>query len=97
MTFSHTPFCCKTAAACARQSCARARFHRLGKIAALGIKVSNHRAYHGVALNVAMTRSPLRASTLWVMRAENGRFSTIGVSASWDEAAHELAAQLQRL
>ena len=33
-------------------------FRGLGKIAALGIKVSNHCAYHGVALNVAMDLSP---------------------------------------
>ena len=31
-----------------------ARFAGLGKIAALGIKVSQHRTYRGVALNVAM-------------------------------------------
>ena len=29
-------------------------FAGLGKIAALGVKVSQHRTYHGVALNVAM-------------------------------------------
>ena len=33
-------------------------FAGLGKIAALGIKVSQHRAYHGVALNVAMDLEP---------------------------------------
>lgn len=33
-------------------------FRGLGKIAALGIKVSNHRTYHGVALNVAMDLRP---------------------------------------
>jgi lipoyl(octanoyl) transferase len=31
---------------------------RLGKIAALGIKVSRHYTYHGVALNVAMNLEP---------------------------------------
>ncbi|MGL6112035.1 MAG: lipoyl(octanoyl) transferase LipB, partial [Rubrivivax sp.] len=34
------------------------RFRGLGKIAALGIKVSNHCAYHGAALNVGMDLSP---------------------------------------
>jgi lipoyl(octanoyl) transferase len=34
------------------------RFAGLGKIAALGIKISQHRSYHGVALNVAMDLSP---------------------------------------
>lgn len=33
-------------------------FNGLGKIAALGIKISNHRTYHGVALNVAMDLEP---------------------------------------
>jgi len=33
-------------------------FHGLGKIAALGIKVSNHCTYHGVSLNVAMDLQP---------------------------------------
>ena len=35
-------------------------FKGLGKIAALGIKVSRHFTYHGVALNVAMDLSPFR-------------------------------------
>jgi lipoyl(octanoyl) transferase len=33
-------------------------FRGLGKIAALGIKVSRHCTYHGVALNVAMDLEP---------------------------------------
>ena len=33
-------------------------FEGLGKVAALGIKVSRHCTYHGVALNVAMDLSP---------------------------------------
>ena len=33
-------------------------FEGLGKIAALGVKVSQHRSYHGVALNVAMDWQP---------------------------------------
>ena len=37
---------------------ARSASTGLGKIAALGIKVSRHRTYHGVALNVAMDLSP---------------------------------------
>ena len=35
-----------------------ARFNGLGKIAALGVKVSRHRTYHGLALNVAMDLRP---------------------------------------
>lgn len=33
-------------------------FSGLGKVAALGIKVSQHRSYHGLALNVAMDLTP---------------------------------------
>jgi len=33
-------------------------FDGLGKTAALGIKISKHRSYHGAALNVAMALEP---------------------------------------
>ena len=73
-------------------------FTGLGKIAALGIKVSQHRAYHGVALNVAMDLSPYqRINPCGYAGLQTVDLSTIGVSASWDEAAHALAAQLVRL
>ena len=73
-------------------------FRGLGKIAALGIKVSQHRAYHGVALNVAMDLSPYqRINPCGYAGLQTVDLSTIGVSASWDEAAHALAAQLVRL
>lgn len=73
-------------------------FNGLGKIAALGIKVSSHRAYHGVALNVAMDLEPFsRINPCGYAGLKTVDLSTIGVSATWDEAAHELAAQLRRL
>ena len=73
-------------------------FTGLGKIAALGIKVSGHRAYHGVALNVAMDLEPFsRINPCGYAGLKTVDLSTIGVSATWDDAAHELAAQLQRL
>ena len=73
-------------------------FRNLGKIAALGIKVSSHRAYHGVALNVAMDLEPFsRINPCGYAGLKTVDLSTIGVSATWDDAAHELAAQLQRL
>jgi lipoyl(octanoyl) transferase len=73
-------------------------FTGLGKIAALGIKVSNHRTYHGVALNVAMDLSPYqRINPCGYAGLQTVDLSTIGVSATWDEAAQELAAQLTRL
>jgi lipoyl(octanoyl) transferase len=36
-------------------------FAGLAKIAALGVKVSKHRTYHGLALNVAMDLAPFAA------------------------------------
>ena len=73
-------------------------FSGLGKIAALGIKVSNHRTYHGVALNVAMDLSPYqRINPCGYAGLQTVDLSTIGVSATWDEAAQQLAAQLTRL
>ena len=71
------------------------RFDGLGKIAAIGIKVSRHRTYHGVALNVAMDLSPfdgIDACGYAGLRTVD--LSTIGVSATWDEAAETLAARL---
>ena len=73
-------------------------FAGLGKIAALGIKISRHRAYHGVALNVAMDLEPFgRINPCGYAGLQTVDLSTIGVSASWDEIAHALAAHLSRL
>lgn len=38
-------------------------FRGLGKVSALGIKISSHRTYHGLSLNVAMDCRPSSAST----------------------------------
>jgi lipoyl(octanoyl) transferase len=55
----------------------------LGKIAALGIKVSRNCTYHGVALNVAWTWNPSRASTPAAMPGlKTVDLSTIGVHVS---------------
>ena len=40
-------------------------FGGLGKVAALGIKVTRHCAYHGVALNVAMDLKPFANINSW--------------------------------
>ncbi len=73
-------------------------FDGLGKIAALGIKVGNHRAYHGVALNVAMDLQPYqRINPCGYAGLETVDLSTIGVGVAWDEAARALATHLQRL
>jgi lipoyl(octanoyl) transferase len=67
----------------------------LGKIAALGIKVSRHCAYHGVALNVAMDLSPFgRIDPCGHPGLATVDLSTIGVTTTWDEAADTLGARL---
>ncbi len=72
-------------------------FAGLGKIAALGIKISQHRAYHGVALNVAMDLAPFaRIDPCGYPGLSTVDLRTLGVEATWDEAAARLAAALQR-
>jgi lipoyl(octanoyl) transferase len=68
----------------------------LGKIAALGIKVSRHCAYHGVALNVAMDLSPFsRIDPCGYEGLATVDLSTIGVTTTWDEAASSLGERLR--
>jgi len=70
-------------------------FAGLGKIAALGIKVSRHCTYHGVALNVAMDLSPFqRINPCGYQGLQTVDLSTIGVSVSWQEAADVLSQKL---
>ena len=70
-------------------------FSGLGKIAALGIKVSRHCAYHGVALNVAMDLEPYsRINPCGYAGLQTIDLSTIGVSASWQQAAGVLGDKL---
>ena len=70
-------------------------FRGLGKIAALGIKVSRHCTYHGVALNVAMDLEPFsRINPCGYANLKTTDLSTIGVSASWQEAAAVLSQTL---
>jgi lipoyl(octanoyl) transferase len=72
-------------------------FTGLGKIAALGIKVAGHRAYHGLALNVAMNLSPYaRINPCGYAGLQTVDLATIGVAVSWQDAARELAVQLAR-
>ena len=73
-------------------------FTGLGKIAALGIKVTQHRTYHGLALNVAMDLAPFeRINPCGYAGLRTVDLRSLGVAASWDEVAQELAGQLQRL
>jgi len=70
-------------------------FKGLGKISALGIKVSRHCTYHGAALNVAMDLEPFnRINPCGYAGLKTVDLSTIGVETTWDEAAHVLAQQL---
>jgi lipoyl(octanoyl) transferase len=73
-------------------------FEGLGKIAALGIKVSRHCTYHGVALNVAMDLEPFsRINPCGYAGLRTVDLSTIGISTTWDEAAHVLGRKLAAL
>ena len=70
-------------------------FRGLGKIAALGIKVSRHCTYHGVALNVAMDLTPYsRINPCGYASLQTVDLSTIGVHTTWEEAAGVLGHQL---
>ena len=70
-------------------------FTGLGKIAALGIKVSRHCTYHGVALNVDMDLEPYRRiNPCGYAGLQTVDLSTIGVSTTWEEAAQVLGQQL---
>ena len=73
-------------------------FAGLGKIAALGIKVSRHKAYHGLAFNVAMDLQPFeRINPCGYAGLATVDLSTIGVSTTWNEAAARLGHKLQAL
>jgi lipoyl(octanoyl) transferase len=70
-------------------------FIGLGKIAALGIKVSRHYTYHGVALNVDMDLEPFsRINPCGYVGLQTVDLSTIGVSCTWEEAAKVLSQKL---
>lgn len=70
-------------------------FRGLGKIAALGIKVSRHCTYHGVSLNVAMDLEPFsRINPCGYAGLRTVDLSTIGVPVTWDEAAQVLSQKL---
>jgi lipoyl(octanoyl) transferase len=70
-------------------------FQGLGKIAALGIKVSRHCAYHGVALNVGMDLEPFALiDPCGYAGLKTVDLSTIGVSTTWNEAAQVLGRKL---
>ncbi len=70
-------------------------FAGLGKIAALGIKVSRHCSYHGVALNVDMDLEPFhRINPCGYQGLQTVDLAHCGVRTSWDEAAQRLGQAL---
>jgi lipoyl(octanoyl) transferase len=74
-------------------------FQGLGKISALGIKVSRHCSYHGLSLNVAMDLSPFaRINPCGYAGLQTVDLHTIGVHVAATEVERVLAEQLlQRL
>jgi len=72
-------------------------FDGLGKIAALGVKVTNHCTYHGVALNVAMDLEPFtRIDPCGYAGLKTVDLRSLGVEASWAQVADDLARALVR-
>ncbi|CAG1011940.1 lipoyl(octanoyl) transferase [Burkholderiaceae bacterium] len=70
-------------------------FDGLGKIAALGIKVSRHCSYHGIALNVAMDLAPFG----WINPCgyaglETVDLATLRVYTDWATVAERLGDKL---
>jgi lipoyl(octanoyl) transferase len=73
----------------------REPFKGLGKIAALGIKVSRHCSYHGLALNVAMDLEPFsRIDPCGYSGLETVDLARLGVHTTWNDAAERLARAL---
>ena len=72
------------------------RSEGLGKIAALGVKVSNHCTYHGVALNVAMDLQPFeRINPCGYAGLKTVDLATLGVVADWATVADVLGRRLR--
>ena len=70
-------------------------FFGLGKIAALGIKVSRNCTYHGAALNVAMDLTPFSCiNPCGYSALQTEDLSTIGVNVSSTDVAEVLANKL---
>jgi lipoyl(octanoyl) transferase len=79
----------------ARTGPRRDPFEGLGKIAALGIKVTRHCTYHGVALNVAMDLSPFEGiNPCGYAGLQTVDLAKIGVSTDWDTVAGRLGDKL---
>jgi lipoyl(octanoyl) transferase len=70
-------------------------FAGLGKIAALGVKVTRHCTYHGVALNVAMDLSPFDGiNPCGYAGLKTVDLATLRVNTDWDRVARRLGDKL---
>jgi lipoyl(octanoyl) transferase len=73
-------------------------FAGLGKIAALGIKVSSHCSYHGLAVNVDMDLEPFtRIDPCGYAGLRTVDLKSLGLAASRDDVAARLAKRLSTL
>lgn len=71
------------------------RFAGLGKVAALGIKVSRHCSYHGVALNVAMDLAPFAGiNPCGYSGLQTVDLAKLGVITDWSTVARQLGERL---
>jgi len=71
-------------------------FRGLGKMAALGIKVSRYCTYHGAALNVAMDLEPYtRIDPCGYAGLRTVDMAWCGVRADWNDVAHRWATRIQ--
>ena len=70
-------------------------FRGLGKVAALGIKVSRHCTYHGVALNVAMDLAPFAGiNPCGHPGLQTVDLASLGVCTDWLTVARQLGQRL---
>ena len=88
--FDHAPL--------ARSALGADPFPGLGKIAALGVKVTRHCAYHGLALNVAMDLEPFsRINPCGHVGLRTVDLRSLGVTHDVQDMAARLARRLQAL
>ena len=72
-------------------------FAGLAKIAALGIKVTNGRSYHGVALNVDMDLGPFSLiNPCGYANLPAVDIATLDIRVAWNDAATRLAERLEK-
>ena len=93
--FSHAQLAQRPQLRAAGSPAPEPNFDGMGKIAALGIKVSRHCTYHGVALNVKMDLEPYhRINPCGYAGLQTVDLSTIGIDAPWEDVAAILAREL---